>query len=238
MATSLISPVAKQPLRQDLVRRMIAAIFRGELKGGQRLVETELARRFGVSRTPIREAISELAMVGMVEARSGRGAIIRRFGPEELLELYYVRAVLEAEATQLACQRLTTAEVEAIITKSRSLFAQPNRDSAWSRSTMSADRQLHDLIASRCGQARLREEISRYRKLVQAVREAVGNRSSAQERALQEHLRILEHLLARDAAAAGKAMKSHIQEAAHAAVDDLFPRQAASKESLLIMGSW
>jgi DNA-binding GntR family transcriptional regulator len=228
MPSSLLSPVAKQPLRLDLARRMIGAIFRGELKGGERLVETELARRFGVSRTPVREAISQLAMVGMVELRSGRGAIIRRFGPEELREIYHVRAVLEAEAAQLACQRLGREVVEAAIAKAKVLLGQTNRDSAWSRSTMLADRQFHDLIAGHCGKARLQEEISRYQKLVQAVREAIGNRSSAQERALKEHLVILERLLARDSEAAGKAMKSHIQEAAKAAVHDLLPGPASN----------
>lgn len=224
MASSIIlGPVFKRSLRQDVAGRMITAIFRGDLKGGELLVEGDLASRFAVSRTPVREAISELASVGMVEMRLGRSAIIREFGPDQLRDIYHVRAVLEAEATQRACGRIDPHELQVMHIRMNALLSHQVRDTAWTQETMLADRQFHELVANGCDNPRLREEISRYRKLVQAVREIIENRSSALKQALAEHLDIQDRLLAQDDVGAGKAMRNHVEEAAKAAIEDVFP---------------
>ena len=75
---------------------------------------------------------------------------------------------------------------------------------------MDSDRQLHELVAVSCGSARLADEIRRYNTLVQTGREIVGNRRRAQDRALDEHIEIVDRLLACDAQGAAEGMARHI----------------------------
>src|SRR5688572_5502112 len=93
-------------LRGELVNRIMKEIFSGEIAGGDRLVEQELAAKMGVSRTPIREALSELASLGVIRLKPNHGAVVCPFGAEQLIELYHVRRILEVEATRLAASRI------------------------------------------------------------------------------------------------------------------------------------
>jgi DNA-binding GntR family transcriptional regulator len=78
------------------------AIFRGELRPGQALVQEEIAKRFGVSRIPVRDAMNQLQAEGLLRILPGKGSFVADPSPEELLEIYEVRAVLELEALRLA----------------------------------------------------------------------------------------------------------------------------------------
>lgn len=93
-------------LRED-IEEMIAM---GELLPGQHLDETELAERFGVSRTPIREAMQQLASMGVVVIRPRRGAIVADLGPQQLVEMFEVMSELEATCARLAARRMTPEE--------------------------------------------------------------------------------------------------------------------------------
>src|SRR5688572_31736892 len=83
---------ARQPssqngtLRGELVNRVMKDIFSGTLAGGDRLVEQELALRYGVSRTPIREALGELAAMGVIRLKPNHGAVVCPFGAEQIIE--------------------------------------------------------------------------------------------------------------------------------------------------------
>jgi DNA-binding GntR family transcriptional regulator len=93
-------------LRED-IEEMIAM---GQLLPGQHLDETELAERFGVSRTPIREALQQLASMGVVVIRPRRGAIVADLGPQQLVEMFEVMSELEATCARLAARRMTQEE--------------------------------------------------------------------------------------------------------------------------------
>jgi DNA-binding GntR family transcriptional regulator len=85
-------------------------IAMGQLLPGQHLDETELAERFGVSRTPIREAMQQLASMGVVVIRPRRGAIVADLGPQQLVEMFEVMSELEATCARLAARRMTPEE--------------------------------------------------------------------------------------------------------------------------------
>jgi len=89
----------RERLEQDIVS--------GELKPGERLDEVSLAKRFSVSRTPIREALQRLSMSGLVELRPRRGAFVREIGVTEMIEMFEVMAELEGMCGRLAAQRIT-----------------------------------------------------------------------------------------------------------------------------------
>src|SRR5690349_2028268 len=100
--------------RGRVVYGILHAIFKGELAGGDRLVEEELGAKFGVSRTPVREALTELAAIGVIWLKPNHGAMVRPFGMKQLLEIYHMRRLLESEATRLATRAIDHDELRRI----------------------------------------------------------------------------------------------------------------------------
>ena len=90
-------------------------IATGQLKPGERLDEVSLAERFGVSRTPIREALQQLAAAGLVELRTRRGAIVSAPDASQLMEMFEVMAELEAMCGRLAARRLLPEDEQALL---------------------------------------------------------------------------------------------------------------------------
>ncbi|MES2127444.1 MAG: GntR family transcriptional regulator [Pseudomonadota bacterium] len=99
-------------LLREAIEEMIAM---GALQPGQHLDETELATRFGVSRTPVRETLIQLASMGLVVIRPRRGAIVAELGPQQLVEMFEVMSELEATCARLAARRMTPEEQQALL---------------------------------------------------------------------------------------------------------------------------
>jgi len=213
-ALDQIDSLPRGALRHDVVKRLLGAIFQGELPVGTRLVVQKLAHRFDVSSTPVREALLELEVVGLIQFVHNRGAVVKAFGREQLREIFHLRRILEAEAACCACGRLGRAPLERL--NDRMLQLKHGDGEDWSERAMATDRRLHELIAAACGNVRLADEISRYDTLVQTVREIVGNRRNVLELALDDHLAIIDALLIGHAEAAARAMARHINRTARA----------------------
>jgi DNA-binding GntR family transcriptional regulator len=99
-------PRIKRSVLSDQVSKVIIdGLLSGRFQPGDRLVESELAALLGVSRSPIREALTELAQSGVVESAPGRGCRIRNWSMADLEELFAVRGLLEGYAARLACTR-------------------------------------------------------------------------------------------------------------------------------------
>ena len=99
--------------QKDAYKLVLDAIDGGIFKPGDRLVESDLAERFGVSRTPIREALQRLETQSLL-ARDGRSLIVATLDHNQMTELYAVRAELEALAARLAARHATTEEVRVL----------------------------------------------------------------------------------------------------------------------------
>ena len=200
-----------------VVRGVVHDMLKGRWSGGDRLTEVEAAERFKVSRTPVREALLELASMGIVELRRNCGAIFRPFGPKELQDLYSVRSLLEVEAARLAATRMPATMVESLKAKFENLRRERRPDTGWR-----LDLELHTAIAEAADNPRLAVEIARYGDLVQTVRESVGvTVANIHSSSLKEHLRILRQFAKRDAKAAANAMRLHLRQAADSAVKSL-----------------
>jgi DNA-binding GntR family transcriptional regulator len=92
---------------RETIEEMIAV---GEFRPGQHLDETDLAIKFGVSRTPVREALIQLASMGIVVTRPRRGTVVAEIGPRQLIEMFEVMAELEAMCGRLAARRMSSEE--------------------------------------------------------------------------------------------------------------------------------
>jgi DNA-binding GntR family transcriptional regulator len=216
-ADLLSEPIARGNLRAQVTARLVTGIFAAKLRSGQRLVVQQLATAYQVSPTPVREALVELASLGLVDLLPNRGAIVRPFGPAEVREISQIRRLLETEATYIACGRIPPVELSALDEELRRLEGSP-RDQAWDRDARAADTRLHGLIAECSGNLRLGVEIGRYLILFRALRDvchfrdAGTNYSRADD--VPEHLAIILPLLRSDAEGAAEAMDSHIRSAA------------------------
>jgi DNA-binding GntR family transcriptional regulator len=217
-------PFSRGALRHELVKRLLAEIFDGRMPAGTRLIILNLAKRFGLSSTPVREALLELETNGMVQFIHNRGAVVKPFGPEQLREIFELRRILETEATRMACGRIDPAALSELQRNLRDLIEQP-RAKEWLDMGMIADRKLHAMIGANCGNVRLAEEIRRCDALVQVLRDTVGNDRRAANRAVEEHLAIVDALAAGDADAAARAMGIHIERAAQSASAVLFGKR-------------
>jgi DNA-binding GntR family transcriptional regulator len=207
--------------RQTIVESLLADVFQGRLRAGAHLVTQDLAERFGVSHTPIREALITLAGIGIIDLEPNRGAVVRRVTPHEVREVCQVRRVLECEATRTACGRIDLAELHALAVDLKRLKAINGRQAGrFIAEARAVDSRLHDLIADSCGNAFLRKELGRLKTLFRAFRDVAWERDEARNDSHRlaeegrEHLAIVEALLAGDARAAARAMAHHIRSGA------------------------
>jgi DNA-binding GntR family transcriptional regulator len=211
--SSSLRPLMRNALRRDVVVHLMKSVFGGTVSPGTRLIIRKLADQLGVSATPIREALVELEGIGIVQFVHNCGAVVKEFGPQELRDIYHLRRILETEATRCACGQIPSDELETLhATMRRLIDARADERGDWSQQAMAADLKLHDLVALHCGNARLADEIGRYNTLMQTMREIVGNRRQAQAKALEDHVPIVDALLASDAEAAATAMARHIND--------------------------
>src|SRR5262249_39270155 len=158
--------------RQTIVQSLLTDVFQGKLRPGQRLITQDLAERFGVSHTPIREALICLAGIGILDLVPNRGAIVRQVTTRDVHEVCQVRRVLECEATRRACGPIHLAQLHALADGIKRLMAVPAPDAAdFITQARTLDSTLHDLIADCCGNAFLAKELNRLKILFRAFRD-------------------------------------------------------------------
>jgi len=213
--------VRSKGLRFDVVGQVLMAIFRGQLKAGDRLIVKRLAEEFDVSATPAREALLELAGFGAVDLLPNKGAVVRPFGLQQIREIYGVRAVLETEAVRLACGKLPVEKLESLRLETIRLMEE-RQAPRWSERSVQCDHLLHFLVAHGSGQHFLAYEIDRVGKLVAVARGLLGDIQLLPELAHHEHLKILDALLAAEEGAAMESMRQHILSACHVLIEGAF----------------
>lgn len=194
--------------QKDALYLVLEAIDQGEFRPGDRLVEAELAERFGVSRTPIREALQRLETQGVL-ARDGRSLVVASLNHDQLGELYVVRSELEGLAARLAAQHAAPEEIRVLwdmVRKDRELVADPEM---LARANKRFHRQIHMASHNRYLIQQL-DMVHRAMVLIATTSLAAEGRG---ENALDEHERIVAAIEARDGDAADLAIREHISHA-------------------------
>ena len=192
----------------DAYTLILDAIDGGTYKPGDRLVESELAERFSVSRTPIREALQRLETQSLL-AREGRSLIVASLDHNQTAELYVVRGELEGLAARLAAQHATDEEIRVLremVEADDALIGQPN---ALSRSNRRFHKQIHLASHNRFLVQQL-DLVHRSMALMATTSLAAEGRG---EIALAEHQAIVDAIAARDEDAAFQALRDHISVA-------------------------
>ncbi|MCC5984211.1 MAG: GntR family transcriptional regulator [Rhodobacteraceae bacterium] len=192
----------------DAYTLILDAIDVGIYKPGARLVESELAERFGVSRTPIREALQRLETQSLL-TRDGRSLIVASLDHNQLAELYVVRAELEGLAARLAARHATAEEVRVLrgmVEDDRKLLDDPE---AMSRANRRFHKQIHLASHNRYLVQQL-DLVHRSMALLASTSIAAEGRPSE---TVAEHSAITEAIAAGDGEAAYQALKDHISRA-------------------------
>ena len=200
--------VGSKSSHKDAYNLILEAIDTGLFKPGDRLVESDLAERFGVSRTPIREALQRLETQSLL-ARDGRSLIVSTLDHNQMTELYAVRTELEGLAARLAARHATIEEVRVLgdlVVSDRDLLGDP---SALSWANRRFHKQIHLASHNRYLVQQL-DLVHRSMALMVTTSLAVEGRS---ETALDEHQAIVEAISQRDEERAFRALRDHISEA-------------------------
>jgi DNA-binding GntR family transcriptional regulator len=203
-----VEPINARPLHMEVADRLRDLITRGVLSPGEKLNERMLTERFGISRTPLREAIRMLASEGLVRLLPHRGSEVTVITRRDAQDMFEVMAVLEALAGELACRRATESNLQAIARlheEMRTYYASGDLSEYFrcnqlihheivrsSRNNELAD--IYERMSVRLGRARYMANFSRDRW----------------DRAMHEHELILEALLARDSERLKRLLGTHL----------------------------
>lgn len=204
--------------RESIVEALLQDILQGRLAAGERLVTDTLAKRFGVSHTPIREALLTLAGMGVLDVVANRGAVVRRFTPRDVREICQVRRILECQAVHSACGYIDVKSLERL----RTTFARlsqikrtpSGRDVA---NAQEADTKLHTLIRQSTRNQFLANELTRLMTMITVIRDVAWEKLVSENnlaRVVEEsrqHLEIVDALLSNNAKSASVAMSRHLK---------------------------
>lgn len=197
-----------RPVQRDAYSLILEAIDQGLYRPGDRLVESELAERLGVSRTPVREALQRLETQAML-TRDGRSLIVASLDHNQLADLYAVRAELEGLAARLAARHATDEEIRVLqemAVEDRHHLGDPR---ALSRANKRFHHQIHLASHNRFLVQQL-DLVHRSMALMATTSFAAEGRETV---ALDEHDAIVAAIAARDGEAASRALKAHISKA-------------------------
>ncbi len=187
--------------------KLFRAIETGDILPGERLLETDLAKRFGVSRTPIREAIRKLESDGIVEHLPRIGAVVRQLSQQEIVELYEMRIVLESTAAEMAAKHASVAEIETLEALNQDMLKASGNPFDVAR----INRHFHLCIVEA---ARNQFLIRGHNDLANAL-VILGKTTLATplrvETVFQQHEDIIARLRDQDAAGAHAAMRTHME---------------------------
>ena len=204
----MTSTISLRPEQRDAYVLILEAIDVGIYKPGSRLVESELAEQFGVSRTPIREALQRLETQSLL-TRDGRSLIVASLDHNQMAELYVVRTELEGLAARLAAQHASEEEVDVLQQMVGADRMRISDATALSRSNKRFHKQLHLASHNRFLVQQL-DLVYRSMALLATTSLAVEGRGPV---ALDEHQRIVTAISVRDGAAAYLAVKQHLSQA-------------------------
>lgn len=177
---------------------------------GSALLEEELARRYGVSRTPVREALRRLIQDGLVE-RSGSSLRVSQLTPTLVDQIYPIVAVLEGLAARLAAANVSNANVKQLADLNERMTDAATRLDH--QAYVKANQRFHSIILDAAENPPLVREIERFRLITLHLRQVMLQLPGRREESVREHTELLEALRERDVDRSERAMRAHVERA-------------------------
>ena len=189
----------------DIYTELFESIISGKLLGDTRLKEVELAKRFDVSRTPIREALRQLEQDGLVRILPAQGATIIPFTADDAEDVYDIRMMLELLAVDIAGSNLKLQK----LTELRDHISTENKQNVQKQTQLDTD--LHQYLINATGRRYLIAMYERTNRLMQHIRSLGFRNPETLARATTEHIEMIDAMLIRDIPAAKTIIRHHIQ---------------------------
>lgn len=203
-----VTPTEYLPLRDVVFNTLRHAILMGELKPGERLMEINLAKRLGVSRTPIREAIRMLELEGLVIMIPRKGAQVAQITKKDLEDVLEVRGALEKLAIELACDKITKSQIIQL-KQTVTEFKKAMEEEDITR-LAEMDVAFHDIIFAATQNPRLIQIINNLREQMYRYRVEYLKDRQSHKQLVKEHEEIISNLEQHDKMSAGIHIVDHI----------------------------
>lgn len=185
-----------QTLREKILEMIRDAILKGTMKPGERVSEPDLAERFGISRTPIREAFRQLESEGYLEVIPRKGAVVASLSERDIEEFYAIKILLEGFAAKMAAEKLTEKDIgrlESINERLKKVAADGDV-----KSFFRVHNEFHDLFIKAAGNDKLYEMINQLVMRFKRLRLASLSQPGRMEISVEEHRNMIEAFKKRD----------------------------------------
>lgn len=199
-------------LRGKVFAQIREGILEGVYQPGQALRESAIAKELGVSRTPVREAIRQLELEGLVESIPNKETVVSGISDEDVHDIFLIRSRLEGLAGKKAATRITAQELEALeeILALTAFYVEKHDINALKQ----LDHRFHEIIYKATKSKTLRHVLSDFHHYIQRARKVSLGTPGRAKKVLEEHQRIYEALKVGDEEAVERLINEHVQNAA------------------------
>jgi DNA-binding GntR family transcriptional regulator len=204
----------KPPLRDIAYSHIKNSILSGQLQPGEAILENDICEVLDLSRTPVREAIRQLANENLIEMIPRRGAFVCEISISEVKDVFQLREILDCMAVRLACGQVPTSYLDEFDTLFNRLVQGPENQDA--HEALQVDRRFHELILDSCGNKWLRDLTSLLLDKSQLIRIASVKYPGRMKNSWLEHLQLISYLRANDSIRAEECALQHVINARNA----------------------
>ncbi len=214
MSTAEATPsLSRRALYQDVAERLRQQIFNRELEPGSWIDELKLCAAYGISRTPLREALKVLAVEGLVTMKLRRGAYVTEVSRDDVAQVYHLLALLESDAAGLVADRASADQLAQL----QALHEQLENQAGDRDAFFASNERFHMALLNLAGNRWTVQTVQDLRKVMKLNRHHSLFKQGRLEESLAEHRALMQALLARDASAAVRLMRKHFDNGLQAA---------------------
>ena len=210
MSAITLTPKA---LYEEVAEQLRQRIFRRELEPGSWIDELKIAEEFGISRTPLREALKVLAAEGLVTMKVRRGAYVTEMSEKDLRDVYHLLSLLESDAAGVVAERATPEQQQTL----RDLHAELESAAGNREAFFSVNERFHMALLDMADNRWRSQMVADLRKVMKLNRHNSLFKQGRIEDSLAEHRAVLQAMLARDGAGTMQAMQTHFAQGLEAA---------------------
>lgn len=205
--------LAPRALYEEVAELLRQRIFRRELEPGSWIDEVKLAQEYGISRTPLREALKVLAAEGLVTMKVRRGAYVTEVSEQDLAEVYHLLALLESDAAAAVAERATPAQLKELQKLHKELEAALKDRERF----FALNERFHMRLLEIAGNKWRNQMVADLRKVMKLHRHNSLLKSGRIQESLEEHAQVMRALAKRDAEGARERMQDHFRNGLEAA---------------------